>query len=427
MSERGDAEDDRVVGATRPGWRRRVPVVAGLMVAAYVAAGLPQGSLGVAWPSMRETFDRPLSGLGLVLVVMTVGYLLATASHGTVVGRVGTGGLFVGAAAVASVGAIAFAAAPVWPVLLLGGALVGLGGGVIDAGLNSYVALNHSPRLLNLMHGGFGIGATGGPLAMTALVGAGVSWRVGFGAMAAVQVATACGFWLTRGRWRTGATRSPDGSDLAGPIDPRDLAEPDPDEPVEPDAPVPRHGVIVGLSMSAFFAYNGVEIAVSSWAFTLLTARGLSTAGAGLATTLYWAALTGGRLTIGAAGHRVTPPQVLVGSMVGVLAGGALLWLGPVGLAPFALAVLGAGLAGVFPAMVALTPARVGEHRAPSVIGYQLAAAGIGGAAIPALVGIVGQRLGAEAIGPALAVACAALVVTYLLLTGASPHREALH
>ena len=40
---------------------------------------------------------------------------------------------------------------------------VWLGGGAIDAGLNSYVALAHSPRLLSWLHACFGIGAASGP------------------------------------------------------------------------------------------------------------------------------------------------------------------------------------------------------------------------------------------------------------------------
>lgn len=41
----------------------------------YVSLGLPDGLLGVAWPSMRGTFAQPLDALGPLLASATLGYL----------------------------------------------------------------------------------------------------------------------------------------------------------------------------------------------------------------------------------------------------------------------------------------------------------------------------------------------------------------
>lgn len=43
------------------------------VVIAFVVLGLPDGGLGVAWPSMRGDFDRPLGDLGWIVVALTVG------------------------------------------------------------------------------------------------------------------------------------------------------------------------------------------------------------------------------------------------------------------------------------------------------------------------------------------------------------------
>ena len=171
-----------------------------LMIGAYVALGLPTAALGVAWTSMRADFDRPLSNLGLLVVTYTVGYLVATADPsvdrgGPVGHRLGAGG-GVGAGRGRRLG---FALAPSGRWCWSPPAVIGLSGGYVDAALNAQVALHHSSRVMNLMHGGFGVGATLGPLVMTALIGAGISWRWGYAGLAVVQFGLVVGFVRHRG------------------------------------------------------------------------------------------------------------------------------------------------------------------------------------------------------------------------------------
>lgn len=40
---------------------------------AFVSIGLPDGLLGVAWPSMRASFGRDLDALGAILLCTTAG------------------------------------------------------------------------------------------------------------------------------------------------------------------------------------------------------------------------------------------------------------------------------------------------------------------------------------------------------------------
>lgn len=49
-----------------------------------------------------------------------------------------------------------------------------------------------------------------------------------------------------------------------------------------------------------------------------------------------------------------------------------------------------------------MTLARVGASRAPAVIGYQVAAAALGGAAVPALTGVAAEVASLEVVGPVL-------------------------
>lgn len=420
------------------------------MIAAYVGMGLPTATLGVAWKAMRADFHRPLSSLGVVVVTFTVGYLVATSTHRLLAARLVTWALLAAASAVAAVGAFAFALTGRWVVLLAGAALIGLSAGNVDAALNAQVALHHSGRMMNLMHGGFGLGATLGPLLMTALLDRGVSWRWGYGVLGVVQVVLVAGFVLTAAGWprlapaelarlepvpielgevglgEGGLGEGESGSGWAVPADPTSagVSSSGRTAPAEParrseSERERRRRRAAWLGPLVFLAYGAVEVGIGSWAFVLLTGRGLDTAAAGLSVTLYWGALAGGRLALGAIGSRVTPSQVLAGSMVGAVAGGVGLWVLPGVGGAVALVLLGLSLAGMFPALMALTPERVGPGRIHSVISAQLAACVLGGAAWSALVGVVAQRAGSAAIAPALLVACAALAVTDVVLTTA--------
>ena len=46
----------------------------GLALVAFVSLGLPDGVLGVAWPSVRRTFGLPVSQLGSILFAVMAGY-----------------------------------------------------------------------------------------------------------------------------------------------------------------------------------------------------------------------------------------------------------------------------------------------------------------------------------------------------------------
>jgi len=350
-----------------------------LAFAAFVALGLPDGALGVAWPSMRDTFDQPVGSLGILIAAITVGYLTSTAANGFLASRLGTGRHLLLATAASTAGLATFVVADQWPVLVAGTALVGAGGGGIDAEVNAHVAVHHGVRAMGFLHACFGIGATIAPAIMTAFLAAGASWRNGYVVLLVVEAALIVAFVVTRQRW---------GGRL----------------PVEERTVPARPNAILIATLALFFVYTGLEISAGQWAFTLLTEeRGLGTTVAGLAVSAYWGSLTAGRLLLAFLGNRATPASLLRWSTVGAAVATALLWWSPVpAVGPIALVVLGFCLAAVFPTLVSLTPVRLGERRASAVIGYQLAAGGLGGGAFPALAGAVAGGISLAALPPFL-------------------------
>lgn len=129
----------------------------------FSGLGLPDGVLGVAWPSMRGSFALPMSQLGVLLTAAMVGYPASSFTSGAVVARLGLGQVLAASSAATAASALAYALAPVWEVVVVSAVVAGLGAGAIDAGINAFAAARLSARLTTWLHASYGIGAPSGP------------------------------------------------------------------------------------------------------------------------------------------------------------------------------------------------------------------------------------------------------------------------
>jgi fucose permease len=386
-----------------------------LIFVGFVSLGLPDGLLGVAWPSMRQTFGLPLDALGALFLTSVIGYLASSLASGWVVDRIGVGMLLALSALATTVSLLTFAFAPAWAFIVVIGIVTGLGAGAIDAGLNSYVALLHSPRLLAWLHACFGVGAATGPWIMVSLLEAGQSWRLGYAIVGAGQLVLGLCFLLTRRQW--------DASPPAEPLTPRHplpLVEEGEDRPGAPAhqalAQATERGrgrlrrvaasPAVWLSVLLFLLYTGVETAAGQWAYTLFVeGRGISEQVAGFGVSAYWAALALGRVLAGIIDDRVSPATLTRWSMGGMVAGAGLIWLDGGAVVSFGgLVLMGLSAASVFPTLIGATPARFGPAQAATVIGFEVGAASLGIAGLPALAGVLAARQGLEVIPVVLVV-----------------------
>ncbi|MGH3233430.1 MAG: MFS transporter [Streptosporangiaceae bacterium] len=386
-----------------------------LSLGSFVILGLPDGMLGTAWPSMRATFGAPVGDLGLILLIATAGSVLVTAFVGPLIRRLGVPALLAVAGLLAALGYAGFALAPgLW--LVLGVAvLLGVSAGMMDAGLNTAVALTGRQRLLNLLHGAYGVGTAIGPLVVTAAILTG-SWRPAYLAQVALDLILAA-LWLRhrrRDRARSGTAAPPE----ATPAEPHPSAQ----------WSRRRYGGVVVAGMCVFFVYTGLEVGAGQWEASFCRGHLNMSAGAtGLAVFAYWGALTAVRIGL-AVLPRPAPPQAVVrwGSAIAVLAAAAVWWEPDTAVAITGFVVLGGALAGVFPALISLTPVRLGERRAQNVISWQVGAAAAGGAGISAVIGLLIGTTSLAILGPAITVLALILLAAELLLNRLAPldHRD---
>lgn len=389
----------------------RRTLLALLAFAAFVSLGLPDGLLGVSWPSIRGDFGLPLDALGTLVVVQTAGYLASSFLSGRILQIIPIGSLLALSTAAAALALLGFAATAFWPLMIACAFLAGLGGGAVDAGLNAYGATHFSARTLNWLHAFFGLGTTIGPLVVTAVLDAGLGWRWSYLAVGSAQLALALLFHRNRSRWGLAAELgSGPGASVRGAGIRDTLRRP-----------------IVWLGMLTFFVYTGVEIATAQWCYSLLTlARGVPETTAGLLVSLYWGSLMAGRVLFGIVADRVPLAATLRGCILAALAGALLFWIEPSRPLSFAgLMTIGFFLAPIFASLISLTPGRVGAEHAASAIGFQIASAALGGASVTALAGLAARSFGLEVIGAAITICAMVLLILYeaFMRAGASASR----
>jgi fucose permease len=378
-----------------------------LSLGSFVILGLPDGMLGTGWPSMRATFGAPVGDLGLILLLSTVGSVLVTAFVGRLIRRLGVPALLAVAGVAAALGFTGYALAPgLWLVLSVS-VLLGMSAGMMDGGLNTAVALTGRARLLNLLHGAYGVGSSIGPLVVTAAILAG-SWRPAYLFQVTLDLAMA-GLWLQQRR----RLRDRAGDAVTPPVVP----------PPHASAQWSRRryiGVVIA-GMSAFFLYTGLEVGAGQWEASFCRDYlNLSAGVTGLATFGYWGALTVVRIALAIRPVRLAT-VVRWGSGIAVLAAAVIWWQPDVVVSLLGFVVLGGSLAGVFPALIALTPVRLGEQRAHDVIAWQVGAAAAGGAGLSALLGLL---IGATSLGvirPALTIMAVLVVVAEFVLGRLAP------
>lgn len=384
---------------------------------AFISLGLPDGLLGVAWPFMRADFSQPLDSLGLILIFFTAGYLVSSFFSGVTVRLLGVGGLLAISITATACALLAYTIAPVWWMIIVVSSVLGAGAGAIDAGLNNYVAANHSDGLMQWLHACFGIGVTIGPLIMTLGLAATDTWRAGYWLVGGLQLGLALGFLLTRRLWQ----RSPEEQAALA----AEQAQEHLKDALFRETFRQRNA---WLSMLLFFVYSGLELTVGLWAFSLLTeSRGMATDVAAIWVSIYWGMFTVGRMMAGLYARRLGVDAVIGSSLLLAFVAALLLWWSPtpaLGLAAVGLA--GFAYAPIFPAMLSGTRMRLPRRHITNTMGMQFAGAGLGAAALPSLAGAIAARTSLESIGPFLIVVTLTLAALYSFIRLLSPAERPL-
>lgn len=373
-----------------------------LIFVAFIALGMPDGLLGVGWPSIRASFNVPIDALGALLFVSMIGYLTTSFLSGELTRRWGVGRLLIVSCALTGAGLIGYTLVPQWWMMVALGLAAGMGAGGIDSSLNAYVARYYSAGLMQWLHASYGVGVTAGPLIMTAALTNFQDWRLGYLLVGAVQLVLAVTFWITLPIWQQNNSA---------------LAEmpAEPQKEVNLGQTLKRHRV--WLSMLLFFFYVGSEVTMGTWVYSLLTeGRGVNPQLAGYFAGSYWFTFTVGRILAGLVTRKINIQSLVKVCIIAAILAGVILGLNIsawVNLA--AVAVIGFAFAPIFPGLISGTPGRVGQQHSNNTIGMQTAAGSLGGTALTSLVGVLARSYGLEVVPAAMVAFLACLLVGYII------------
>ena len=355
---------------------------------AFLGISLPDGLLGVSWPSMSVSFGQPIGALGWVLPFAVVSSMLSSASTGVLLTKIGLGRILTGSIGLYALALLAQSLAPEFWVFIVAVVVLATGSGAIDAALNAFAARQFNARQITWLHAVYGLGAAAGPLLFVATTAAGLSWRWAFALVAGLQAVLTVVFALTSHLWQA------------------------PQRPQPPSSRPPRANLKDGLHLpaavwsgiSVFALQTGVESGTALWAYLFLTdARTVPSGIAAAAVSGYWIALLLGRVVLGPVATRTGPRGVLVACQAGMGVAASLLLL-PGFAAVGGIVLLGLCAAPMFPLLTLTTPERVGAAWTDRAIGLQSAASAAGSATLPALIGLLIGPFGSRVIAPSLLV-----------------------
>ncbi|GAA5201743.1 MFS transporter [Rugosimonospora acidiphila] len=371
-----------ITAPVRPA-RLRLPALSGAL-AAFVLIGAQQALYGPAIPQLRHTYGISPATAAAALSVHFAGAILGVFALPVARRRgIADGHLLGGALALIAAGCLAFAVAPNWPLALAAAFVAGLGFGAIDGGVNQVFTEVYpgGHGRLNLLHGCFGLGAIGGPIAV-GLAGSYVSPFAVLAALALVALPL-----LAR---------------VAGVSAPA------------PSGNAPRYGMVgaVGLAFVAFFVLNvGLETGAAGWETSHLMANGLSEHDAGLATSGFWLTFTAVRFAVVPLCHRYSARTIVITCVVLTVLAALTTTYRPI--APLGYGLLGVAIGPLFPTgLVWLAQLR------PRLTATVVAASMVGGIAFPPGIGLAVGTFGPTAVPPALIALAVAGLAAVLVIAG---------
>ncbi|WP_313134281.1 MFS transporter [Anaerocolumna sp.] len=347
---------------------------------AFISLGLPDSLLGPAWPIIHKDFQVSISYAGIVTMIISGGTILSSFFSGKLIKRFGTGKITAVSVFLTAAGLTGTYFSPDFPWICLCGIPLGIGAGAVDSALNNFVALHYKAKHMNWLHCFWGIGATAGPLIMSFFIRKNNNWRMGYGAIAVLQIILVACLMLSLPLWKK--FQQEETEDTTDSID------------IKLSQLISLPGAKPALI--SFLCYCAIEATAGLWGSSyLVTVKGISAEVAASWISLYYFGITMGRFLSGFLSLKINNKNLIRLGQVIILCGASLLALPFFDiLQMFAFILIGLGCAPVFPAMLHETPNRFGKEISQGIMGIQMAVAYMGSTFMPPLFGFLSKLTG---------------------------------
>ncbi len=340
---------------------------------AFISLGLPDSMLGAAWPTMRIDLAMPMAGAGLISMIISGGTIVSSIFSGKLINKLGTAKLVIISVFMTAIALFGFAFNKNYFWFCIMGIPLGLGAGSVDSALNNFVALHYSARHMSWLHCFWGIGATTGPIIMSASIARNGLWQKGYFTVAVIQISLVVILVLSLPLWKRFQNNGEEENAIQN-----------------SEKNVFRLRGI-NLALLSFFCYCAVETTTGLWgASYLVNTKGVSADVAAGWIAIYYFGITIGRFINGFVTSKLSNNALIRGGQI-IIGLGALLLLGfnnsYISLIGFIL--IGTGCAPIFPSMLHETPVRFGKNNSSRLMGLQMAFAYMGTTFIPPILGLL--------------------------------------
>lgn len=322
----------------------------------FISLGLPDALLGSAWPAMYG--DIGVS-IGFASVIATI-TLCATAGisfvSGIFIRKYGTYKVVVLSVLATILGMLGIALSPNVYVLILFAIILGLGGGVIDAALNSFVSIHFQAKHLNFLHAFWGIGVSISPIIISFFIKRS-NWRNGYIAVLLLQTIILIFVLLNRKQWQRIKENYNKEKKHSHKIDFKKILS----------KPALKSSVLsCGM-------YSALEFIGSTWLTSyLVKVELLDKAKAAACLSLYFGGIMAGRILSGFASNKLKDSHLKYLGMAVSSLGILFLSIGNLNLSFIAILLMGLGFAPIYPAQLHSIPYYFGEESTADITGFHM-------------------------------------------------------
>ena len=343
----------------------------------FISLGLPDALLGSAWPSMYPAMNAPVSGAGVIFMIIAAGTVVSALMSDRLIAKLGTGKLTACSVALTALAIFGFSISGSFAELCLWAVPYGLGAGAVDASLNNYVALHYASRHMSWLHCMWGIGATTGPYIMGWVLTGGYSWNTGYRIIMFIQLILVAALFASLSLWKGHG-------DLGTKSETKTLT-------FRQVVSIPG----VKQLMLCFFCYCALEQSSGLWASSYLVLhKGVDSETAAFFGSIFFLGITVGRAFNGFLTAKLNDNQ-LIRLGFGIISVGVLAMLLPLGqtVSLVGFVLTGLGCAPIYPCIIHSTPINFGADRSQSIVGVEMASAYLGNIIMPPLFGVIAQHL----------------------------------
>ena len=340
-------------------------VILALIYVIFVGLGMPDSIVGSAWPNMVSEFGFKDLHQSLITIALSVATAFAGIVGTRLINKLGVGVMMAISTALCSVSLLLFAliANSIWWMTILYIPL-GLGAGIICAGLNNYASVNYKSSHVNFLHCFYGAGMMLSPYLLSITLNAG-GWRQGYMLVFYIYGAISLLTILSIPLWKRVKSRK----EAEEEITPKTLS-------IIQMAKMPA----VRWAWLAFFTMSSIEFTCNYWAATFFvdTLLVADYVAAGFVTFFFVGGIAS-KFIAGIVVTKVKPKFVLYAGYAFELVGILLMMLPlPIMAKVVDLALIGFGSGPTNPALMSVVPDNFGKDISQSIVSTQMASANMG-------------------------------------------------